>query len=246
MKREIKKLKHGHFFSVLRKVNSMLRGISRYYGFAAMEHRLDYLQHFVDRIFWKTLVEKFRYKGIRRPGWVARTFFVTTISPLGLKWHLHSPIPDSNSFKKRNVNTLWCVNVSTFFRLQPMSINLLSKKLRTNSFYLFRKEFNYHNIQIQKLRANYKYTTVFNNLLKRQKGICLYCDKPLDLFDGSSFEIHHKIPLKICITKEDQRLANKKVNICLFHQYCHKNLHSNVEYAKSRGLYHYSIPKQNK
>ena len=41
------------------------------------------------------------------------------------------------------------------------------------------------------------------------------CDKPLDLFDGSSFEIHHKIPLKTCITKEDLRLANRKENICL-------------------------------
>lgn len=246
LKEEIKKLKHTHLFPVLRKVNSMLRGISGYYGFAVMGHRLDYLKHFVDRVFWRTLVEKFRYKGVRRYGWVARTFFVTTISPLGLKWHLHSPIPDTNSLKKRNVNALWCVNVSTFFRLQPMSINLLPKKLRTNSFYLSRKEFNYNNLRIQERRANYNYTTVFGDLLKRQKGICFYCDKPLDLFDGSSFEIHHKIPLKICITKEDQRLANRKENICLLHQHCHKNLHSNVEYAKSRGLYHENIPKQDK
>lgn len=63
----------------------MLRGIADYYGFAAMSHRLDYLQHFVDKVFWRTLVEKFRYKGIRRSGWVARTFFVTKMSPLGLK-----------------------------------------------------------------------------------------------------------------------------------------------------------------
>jgi len=246
LKEEIKKLKHGNLFPVLRKVNYMLRGISGYYGFATVGHRFDYLQHFVDRVFWRTLVEKFRYKGIRRSGWVARTFFVTTISPLGLKWHLHSPISDANSLKKRNVHALWCVNVSTFFRLQPMSINILPKKLKTNSFYLFRKEFNSHNLRIQERRTNYNYTIVFGDLLKRQKGICLYCNKPLDLFDESSFKIHHKIPLKICITKEDQCLANRKVNICLLHQHCHKNLHSNINYAKSRGLYHNSVPKQDK
>lgn len=242
LKKEIKKLKHEHLFPLLQKVNSMLRGIAGYYGFAAMGHRLDYLQHFVDRVFWRTLVEKFRYKGIRRSGWVARTFFVTTISPLGLKWHLHFPIPDTNSLKKRNVNVLWCVNVSMFFRLQPISINLLSKKLKANSFYLCKKSFNAHKLRIQELRANY--ITVFSDLLKQQKGICLYCDEPLDLFDGSLFEIHHKIPLKSCITKEDPRLANRKVNLCLLHRYCHKNLHTSVHYAKSRGLFHENIPKQ--
>lgn len=51
LKKEIKKLKHKHLFFVLQKVNSILRGIGGYYGFAAMGHRLDYLQHFVDRVF---------------------------------------------------------------------------------------------------------------------------------------------------------------------------------------------------
>lgn len=51
LKKEIKKLKHGHLFPVLRKVNSMLKDICVYYGFAVMEHRLNYLRHFVDRVF---------------------------------------------------------------------------------------------------------------------------------------------------------------------------------------------------
>lgn len=155
LKKEIKKLKRKHLFSVLQKVNSTLRGITGYYGFSTMGYRLDYLQHFVDRAFWRILVEKFRYKGIRRSGWVARTFFVTSISPLGLKWHLHFTIPSTNTFKKRNMNVLWCKNISTFFRLQPMSLNLLSKKLRANSFYLYKKNLTRTNFEFRSFRTNY-------------------------------------------------------------------------------------------
>lgn len=155
LKKEIKKLKRKHLFSVLQKVNSALRGITGYYGFSTMGYRLDYLQHFVDRAFWRILVEKFRYKGIRRSGWVARTFFVTSISPLGLKWHLHFTIPSTNTFKKRNMNVLWCKNISTFFRLQPMSLNLLSKKLRANSFYLYKKNLTRTNFEFRSFRTNY-------------------------------------------------------------------------------------------
>jgi hypothetical protein len=82
---------------------------------------------------------------------------------------------------------------------------------------MYKKEFNSHKLRIQDRRVNYNYITVFGDLIKQQKRICLYCNEFLDLFDGSSFEIHHKTPLKSCITVEDQRLANRKINLCLFH-----------------------------
>jgi Group II intron, maturase-specific domain len=173
LKEEIKKLKHRPLFFVLRKINFMLRNISGYYGFTTMRYRLSYLHHFVDRVFWRTLVEKFRHKGIRRSGWVARSFFVTTASPLGLKWHLHSSSFNVNSLKKKSQNILWCVNVLRLFKLQPMRINVLPKKLRANSFYLFRKEYGFHSLQVQERRINYNNATVFGYLLKRQKGICI-------------------------------------------------------------------------
>lgn len=66
LKKEIKKLKHKHFFVVLQKVNYMLKNISGYYGFVSMRYRLSYLHHFVNKVFWRTLVEKFRHKGVRR------------------------------------------------------------------------------------------------------------------------------------------------------------------------------------
>lgn len=154
LKKEIKRLKHRRLYSVLQKVNSVLTNIADYYGFATMGHRLRYLRHFVDKIFWKTLVEKFRYKGTRRSGWVARTFFVTTISPSGLKWHLHATIPCTDSLKKANDNVLWCVNVDTFLKLEPININLLSKKLRANSFYMCKEEFDSHKLEIRYRRTN--------------------------------------------------------------------------------------------
>jgi hypothetical protein len=66
LKKEIKKLKHKHFLVVLPKINCMLRNISGYYGFVSMRHRLSYLHYFVYKVFWRTLVEKFRHKGVRR------------------------------------------------------------------------------------------------------------------------------------------------------------------------------------
>ena len=52
------------------------------------------------------LVEKFRYRGIRRTRWVAKSFFITKNSPLGLKWHLHSPLPSTNSLTDRGFSEL--------------------------------------------------------------------------------------------------------------------------------------------
>lgn len=80
-------------------------------------------------------------------------------------------------------------------RMQPLSLMILPKPLRTSSFYLNRTAIVEVNFRIQSRRKNFNYTTMFGDLFKRQKGICAYCDEYLDLFDGYSVEIHHKHPL---------------------------------------------------
>ena len=75
IKQKIQSAKHRNILAVLKDVNSILSAISGYYSFGNNSARLDYLKYFVDRNFWRVLVEKFRFKGIRRPRWVARRFF---------------------------------------------------------------------------------------------------------------------------------------------------------------------------
>lgn len=242
LKKEIKKLKHKHLFVVLQKINYMLKNISGYYGFVTMRHRLSYLHHFVDKVFWRTLIEKFRCKGVRRSSWVARTFFVTTASPLGLKWHLNFSRFDGNTSNKKSPNTLWCVNVVNLFKLQPMSINILPQKLRINSFYLCRKKYNSHRFKIQERRISYKSTTVLGHLFKRQKGICIYCEEFLDLFDGGGFKIYSSVSLKVYSPKIHTPLFSRKAFFFLLHRGCYTCLCFNLDSAKLKGLLDKSIP----
>ena len=108
----------------------------------------------------------------------------------------------------RNVKALWCVNVASFMRMQPLSLMILPKCYRTSSFYLNRTAIHELNFRIQSRRNNLNYTTVFGHLFKLQKGICAYCYEYLDLFDVNSVEIHHKLPsryaqlaLRDCISR---------------------------------------------
>lgn len=66
IKQKIKSVKHRNLFPVLKDVNSILRGVSGYYSFGNNSARLHYLAHYTDRAFWRVLVEKFRFRGVRR------------------------------------------------------------------------------------------------------------------------------------------------------------------------------------
>ncbi len=83
--------------------------------------------------------------------------------------------------------------------MQPLSLMILPKPLRTSSFYLNRTAIDELTFRIQSRKRNFNYTTncraVFGDLFKRQKGICAYCDEYLDLFEKDSVEIHHKLPV---------------------------------------------------
>ena len=47
----IKTLKNRHLFVVIKEVNAVLREVASYYSFATNGSRLDYLTHYVDRLF---------------------------------------------------------------------------------------------------------------------------------------------------------------------------------------------------
>lgn len=99
-----------------------------------------------------------------------------------------------------------------------------------------RKAFKDQNFKIQNIRANFNQPTLFKSLFKTQKGICPYCEDILEMNGNDILEIHHKYQLKDCITKSDQTRANKRINICLLHRHCHKNLHSKEGIGYEKGL----------
>jgi 5-methylcytosine-specific restriction endonuclease McrA len=106
----------------------------------------------------------------------------------------------------------------------------LPKQLQQLSYYqdgLGR--FNNYKFIIQKLRHNFNNKSLIQNLFEIQKGICSFCQETLAL-DNDNTEIHHIFPLKICSNNKQKTIANKRSNLRLLHETCHKMIHSNETY----------------
>jgi hypothetical protein len=144
IKETIDKLQRNNVLSILTTVNMFLLKVASYYSFANNVHRLDYLAHFVDRCFWKVLLDKYKIKGLRRPLWVARQFFITQHLPKnplkGQKWLLHCRVQSPHG-SKRQLKTYWCVNVAGNSKMQALDTVVLPERLRQFSFYLKQREF---------------------------------------------------------------------------------------------------------
>ena len=134
-------LKHFSLLPVLLKVNLILMTVFDYYSFGINRSRLNYLSYYVDRMFWRVLVKKFRYRGVRRTCWVANTFFITRGSPLGLNWHLHSRV------RQEPAKVVWCVKVN-ISRLQSLRVNVLPKNLWLLSYYFGKGKFVKHKVRL--------------------------------------------------------------------------------------------------
>ena len=120
--------------------------------------------------------------------------------------------------------------------MQPIKIMVLPPKFRNSSYYICKKEFKEFTHKIHLKRLNFKNSTIYQELFRKQKGICPYCNTYLNLFDGGIVELHHKLMLKDCITKKDYEQAKLEKNLCLLHRDCHKNLHANEVSSRSKGF----------
>ena len=220
LKKIIRTLKSSHLNKVLTKFNEIVRGFANYYAWANCSSRLDYLDHYTDRCFWRVLVEKFRYRGIRRTKWVAHRFFITDKSPYQHTWHLHE------SWKKQTVRgrkAIWKVSASKVYRLEPIRSATLSKKLRETSFYLERDNYKLHAFKVYCKRINYKFASLQEYIWLNQKGICPLCEENLEKSKG--WEVHHKVPIKNN-EKYTTKQLNSRKNLVILHQECHKYIHS--------------------
>ena len=75
-KNAIKNLTRWHEISVFNLVNSILRGYSNYYAWSNGYNRLKSLEGQTVMYLKKLLIRKYRYRGIRRPVWVAQRYLV--------------------------------------------------------------------------------------------------------------------------------------------------------------------------
>lgn len=122
----------------------------------------------------------------------------------------------------------------------PITKMALPKELQQLNYYLDDLgRFNHYKFTIQKLRHNFENKSLTQNLFEIQKGICIFCQEILTL-DYDNTEIHHIFPLEICTNNKQKAIANKRSNLKLLHETCHKAIHSNENYYlnnKNNGYY---------
>jgi len=120
--------------------------------------------------------------------------------------------------------------------MQPIHINILPSTLRNTSYYLSLEQYNEFKYKISMKRLDKSNLTLYNSLYDKQRGICKYCNLFMHMYDDDQIELHHIYKLSNCDTKKKIKLANRKENLLLLHQSCHKLLHRNEEDAKKRHL----------
>lgn len=170
----IQKLKHYDLGRVIKEVNAILRSVAGYYSFFTNLHRLNYLDHFVHKVYWRRFINKFRYKGLRQINWVAKNFFIINKklrlkAPLKVrKWHLHAEIPNRHrQIKAVSCRYLWEVKVITYYKMQSIQIMALSSKDRKKSPYIDKNLFECNQVKIMKLRQNWSESSQFNYVVHK-------------------------------------------------------------------------------
>jgi predicted HNH restriction endonuclease len=119
--------------------------------------------------------------------------------------------------------------------MQPLHINILPSILKQNTYYLVVNEFNEFKYRVSMKRLDRSNLTLYNSLYDKQRGICKYCNLFMHMYDDQ-IELHHIYKLSNCDTKQKIKVANRKVNLLLLHQSCHKLLHRNEEDAIKKHL----------
>lgn len=126
--------------------------------------------------------------------------------------------------------------MGAYFKMQPIAINILPGSLRKKSYYDNVQSFNFYSFNLTQKRSNFKNISLFSSLFKKQKGLCSFCNMYIQLFEKEKIEIHHIIKLSECDNMNKIKIANRKENLRLMHQSCHKLLHQNEKMSKMRGF----------
>lgn len=163
MKRELqvilKELPRKDFRTILNKLNSKVRGYVSYFYWSNSYNRFRILNEFIFRNIKKYLIRKYRFRGIRRPVWVAETFLITTRSPVGLRWHPHFKLSQSKEVFKRQKSIVWLKYPTKVVKILPITVVILSKSLRNKPYYINKEEYqeSWQKVRMRRLISlNYK------------------------------------------------------------------------------------------
>ena len=247
LKVTIKRILHqprNEIYKSFQQINSVLLGWGSYYYFSQGCIYGKRVDNFVFKYLRKTLVKKFRYKGLLRPKWVAYNFLgLGKLNPNGKKWQPRALQYIKNSSKIAKYVYIWYCQ-DTFSRLSITSF-LLDSKMRKQNYYAFQDGFKKSIIKLvtKRLKSDLKV-----KLYDEQNGLCLVCKEQIDdkflLFRSSKLHIHHLVPRsisnKINLNKKSYESRKNKV---LLHENCHLVLHKSNLFQDSY-LLRMSVPEK--
>lgn len=251
----IKNLTRWHEISVFNLVNQNLRLYSNYYSWSNGYNRLKSLEGQIVMYLKKFLIRKFRYRGVRRPVWVAQRYLICkqfdrddsnflyrgkpsqVKSPYNLRWHPHVVLPKTNSNRKRGKKVLFLVLPSKVNKMLPITTCILPVKVRNSPYYLDPYSYSFFWSKIKERKISNK--SYYDKLFINQKGICPKCNLPLTdnllrLEGWGKLEIHHINPIGEAYKKAnkyDER-ADDISNLQLLHVDCHSEITRVKEPAK--------------
>ena len=251
LKEIIDTLAKENVVDVINKCNRVIRGWCNYFSWNNCYVRLSQLDHFLYRRFKKKLIKKFRYRGKLRIRWIISQFMlcntkqikdVSVESPYGRRWHVHVKLAKSRDNTKRFKKILFLNLATKIWKVVPVTINIISPKLRNIPYYIDPHGYTNSKINITKSRmSNYNYKRL---LFIKQRGLCSYCTTPLvlteyslvdsDIIEGildleSQTEIHHVTSIAVSMAEAPKKhvLSNKLENLQLLHRDCHYEITSN-------------------
>jgi hypothetical protein len=225
----IKRILHQprkEIYKSFQQINSILSGWGSYYYFSQGCRYGKRVDNYVFKYLRKILVKKFRYKGLRRPKWVAYNFLgLDKINPNGKKWQPHTLQYVKNSSNvARHIYIWYCQDI---FSSLSITSFLLDSKMRKKNYYAFQDSFQK---SVNKLVTKRLIPDLKVKLYDEQNGLCLVCKEQMDedllLSRSSKLHIHHLVPRSVANEiKLNKKFYESRKNKVLLHEKCHLVLH---------------------
>lgn len=153
LKSKIRGLRLKYFLPVLLEVSIFIRGISNYYNITTNKYFILYLNHFIDKCFWRCLVSKYRYNGLYRTSWVYKNFFNKSTLSFSSRVVL---IARKNLFFISKIKSDFSfVLVNQVTHIQPLYKLILPILLRKKPYYIASFEYAKEQTHIYNIRLNY-------------------------------------------------------------------------------------------
>ena len=210
---------------LLNKLNPVLRGWARYFAVSVCAKILNEIDNYVYRRLWQWCTRKHSKTGKIH---LADKYFLMSAengvtSPIKRKWHFYGR-SKSKSKRVKGDNFKFLVFTALETKIIAARKLALPVELKKKSSYLFEKEYIDFSAKTAKLKTR-ENANDFYVLYNRQKGVCEFCNKLMELNSISEnkelepLEIHHIKPLSI--GGKHGGYSNKS----LLHKYCHARVH---------------------